>query len=597
MSAPTAAVCTQVARALDAIPTGLLPWPELRVALVASFTIDPVAPVLKALGAESGVLIRTHTVGGDHWPQELLDPASGLRQSQPQVVVIALELEDLSVGLAQDYLDLGAADVDDEVTRVGTRVGEVLASIRAWTDAKVLLHDFPAPLERSLGIIDASHARGRTLALRRLRQQVRQHASAAGNVFVVDLAHLVASIGHSRWRDARLWTLARIPYSGEAMLSLAREYMRYLRAFAGRTRKVLVLDLDETLWGGIVGEDGPEGIHLGVGYKGQAFVRLQRALRQLTRRGVLLAINSKNNADDALEIIERHPAMLLRREDFAAVRINWQDKATNLVEIADELGLGLDSFVFVDDSAAECERVRQALPEVLTVHLGGDPATYASTISDLGVFDALTFGEEDRVRTAMYRSEAQRRELQQSMASLDDFYRSLAMTLEIEPVTPSTLARAAELTQRTNQFNLTTRRFTQDELRNHLAAPGHDGFVFRLRDRFGDHGIIGLALTERDGTTLLIETLLLSCRVLKRTVEDSVLAFLTDHARAQGADTVEGWFKPSRKNTLAAALFETHGFEHVGDREDGTRRFRRSAAEPLQGSPWVTCLLTEDRHA
>jgi FkbH-like protein len=332
-----------------------------------------------------------------------------------------------------------------------------------------------------------------------------------------------------------------------------------------------------------------------VGYTGRAHLEVQRALRALMRRGVVLAINSKNNQEDAFDVIDRHPGMLLRRDDFAAVRINWQDKAVNLVELSEELGLALDSFVFLDDNAAECERVRQALPEVLTIQLTGDPAGYPDTIRGLGVFDGLSFGDEDRSRTAMYRSETRRRDLQQSMTSLGDFLRSLEMHLDIEPVGAETLSRAAELTQRTNQFNLTTRRFTADELRDYLARPGHEGFVFRLRDRFGEHGIIGLALTERSGTALVIASLLLSCRVLKRTVEDSVVSFLVEHAHEGDAQVVHGLFEATRKNAVAAALYEGRGFHREPD-VDGVQVFTRRAADALAPSPWITSRRPERRH-
>jgi FkbH-like protein len=283
---------------------------------------------------------------------------------------------------------------------------------------------------------------------------------------------------------------------------------------------------------------------------------------------------------------------VLRRQDFAAMRINWQDKATNLVELSEELGLALDSFVSVDDNAAECERIRQALPEVITVQLAGDPATYAETIKGLGLFDSLSFGDEDRERTAMYRYESQRRDLRQSMGSLEEYYASLQTELDIEAIDTDTIARAAELTQRTNQFNLTTRRFTEDALREFLARPNNEGYVFRLRDRFGEHGIIGVALTELQGTTLAIDTLLLSCRVLKRTVEDSVLAFLDARARSRGARSLEGRYRPTRKNALAASLYETHGFERAAELSD-TQRFVREVANALPPSPWITARVVE----
>lgn len=588
MAAPTAAGCTALARQLGQVASGSLPWPEIRVAVLASFTANPLAPFIAAFGSASGILVRPHTSGGDQWHQEALDPSSGLRQFHPDVIVVALALEDLAEPLVYDYLGLDAEAVDRQVADVVSRVGGLVDAIRRWSGAKILFHTFPTPAEPSLGIIDASHERGQTAAVRAIDRGVRARLAPLGDVYFVDVDRTLARVGHTHWHDARMWTLARIPYTTTAMMALAEDYAHYLRAFTGRVRKVLVVDLDDTLWGGIVGEDGPAGIHLGAGYKGRAYVQFQRALRELSRRGVVLAINSKNNLDDAIEVIEQHPSMVLRRDDFAAVRINWQDKATNLVELSEELGLGLDSFVFVDDSAAECDRVRQALPEVLTVHLTGDPATYAHRVSSLRVFDALTFGDQDRARAAQYRSEARRRDLQQSIGSLEEYYRTLEMVMTVEPVSPSTLPRAAELTQRTNQFNLTTRRFTMDELREYLADPAHEGHVFALRDRFGDHGIIGLALLEQHGDTVIVATLLMSCRVLKRTVEDSVLAFVCGRAAARGATLVEGRFKPTRKNALAAALYESHGFARDQDTPDGVQRFVRAVSDPVPASPWIS---------
>lgn len=596
MAAPTAAGCTQLARTLQDVAADALPWPEVKVGLLASFTVDPLAPFVVAYGAGSGILVRVHVSAGDSWAQDVLDPRSALRQFSPDVLVVALEIEDLADALVHDYLGLGQDGVAEQIERVVARVGDLVTQIRQWSAARILLHSLPPRGDATLGILDATHPRGQAAAFAAIERRLAERLAAHRDVYVVDLDRLIRRVGVAAWYDPRMWMLARIPYTTAAMQALAEEYARYLRAFTGRVRKVLVVDLDDTLWGGIVGEDGPGGIQLGVGYRGRAFVNVQRSLREWAHRGVLLAINSKNNPDDAFEVIDQHPAMVLRRDDFAAIRVNWQDKATNLVEMADELNLGLDSFVFVDDNAVECDRVRQALPEVLTVQLSGDPASYAETIRRLGVFDSLSFGDEDQGRTRLYRSEAQRRELQQSVASLDDFYRSLDMALEAAPVGQHTLPRAAELTQRTNQFNLTTRRFTLDELRDYLAHPRHEGFVFRLRDRFGDHGIIGLALTERHGDRYAIASLLLSCRVLKRTVEQSVLAFLAERAKAHGADVLEGWFKPTRKNALAAALYEGHGFERTADGDQGQQRFLRRLADGLPPSPWIVTHLAETGH-
>jgi FkbH-like protein len=335
-----------------------------------------------------------------------------------------------------------------------------------------------------------------------------------------------------------------------------------------------------------VGEDGPEGIRLGDQYPGNAYIELQRVMLALYHRGVVLAINSKNNPEDAKSVLERHPGMVLRPEHFAATRINWQDKTTNMEELAAQLGLGLDSFVFLDDSDVECARLRQALPEVLTVQLAGEPAHFAAKLRRLGVFDRLTYSKEDADRGAMYRTEIQRAELRASAQSIEDFYRSLEMTLSIEPVDQRHIKRAADLTQRTNQFNLTTTRYTLDELSAAVERPGCDAYVFGLKDRFGDNGIIGFAKIETDGGVARITDLLLSCRVLKRTVEDAVLAFLGERARARGAVRIEGLFRPTRKNGQVSAFYEERGFSAAGEIGDA-RRFTAAVENVPPSPPWI----------
>ena len=406
-------------------------------------------------------------------------------------------------------------------------------------------------------------------------------------MFVVDIDRLISIVGERRWRDRRMAVVAGLPFTIDALHAMSEEHLRYLRAFSGRARKVLVVDADDTLWGGIIGEVGSAGVALGDGYPGACFGDLQNALLELRRRGVLLALNSSNNAADVEDMLATHPRMRLRRNDFAAVRVNWDDKAANVVSIAEELSVGLDSIVTIDDSPAECERIRSALPDVLTIHLDGDPANHADRVRSLGVFDTLTYGEDDRRRTARYREEAARRDLRRELQTLDAYYASLDMELTVEPIGPSTLGRAADLTQRTNQFNLAPRRFTRDELAAALAAPTTEGYIFGLRDRFGDHGLVAVAIIEERDRIVQIATLLMSCRVLKRTVEDSVLAFLNERARDRGASHIEGLFRRTAKNEAAAAFYRQRAFVLAAQQDDGTEVYRRASDPPIAASPFV----------
>jgi FkbH-like protein len=381
--------------------------------------------------------------------------------------------------------------------------------------------------------------------------------------------------------------LAKVPFTPAALHVITEVHLRYLRAFAGLVRKVLVLDLDNTLWGGIVGEDGPDGIQLAGTYPGSAYRDLQQVILQLHRRGVVLAINSHNNEQDVAEVLGRHPGMVLRPEHFAATRINWQDKATNMLELADELGLGVESFVFLEDSDAQCERIRQALPEVLVVQQQGEVAARAAHLAGLGVFDSLGYSEEDRSRGGFYRNEAQRAQFKRSAQSLEEYLRSLEMKLVVEPISPQNLGRVADLTQRTNQFNLTTPRHSRDSLVAFLEGPGREGHGFRLADRFGDYGLIAVTLLDQDGDTAVIDAFLMSCRVLKRSVEDAILAFLVSRACAKGASRLRGLYRPTRKNGQVAEFYGARGFEETARHRDGTVVFERAKLDPADFPDWI----------
>jgi FkbH-like protein len=344
-------------------------------------------------------------------------------------------------------------------------------------------------------------------------------------------------------------------WSAAVLRGLAREYLRYLRAARGLNRKCIVLDLDNTLWGGVIGEDGLGGIQLGAEAPGNAFVAFQSELEKLWRRGILLAIASKNNPDDARAALEQHPDMLLRPSHFAAQRINWSSKAANIRELARELNIGLDSLVFLDDNPVERAQVRAELPQVLVPELPTDPADYRTCLLELGVFDTLALTAEDRQRNQQYADQRARREAESAL-SVDDYLADLDLVVEIELANPLNLARIAQLTNKTNQFNLTTRRYTEAEISDRLAR-GWRVFGARVRDRFGDNGLTGLIMLTPDWT---IDTLLLSCRVMGRGVETALLAMASDEALRAGVSRLRGWFHPTDKNAPARDVYRDHGF-------------------------------------
>ena len=378
-----------------------------------------------------------------------------------------------------------------------------------------------------------------------------------------------------------------MPIAADCLIHLSREYLRFVLPLMGKTCKALAVDLDNTLWGGVIGEDGMTGIKLSAEYPGAAFLNVQRAILDLYQRGVILAACSKNNLADAMEAIETHPHMLLRPHHFAALRINWQDKAQNLREIARELNIGIDAVAFLDDNPVERNRVRGEVPEVQVLELPADPMGYAQALREWPVFERLTLSAEDRERGRMYAENRQRAELEQTAGSLEDFYRGLQMEAEMGQVTPDTLARTAQLTQKTNQFNLTTRRYSEQEVEAMRRDPAYRVVTLKVRDRFGDNGLVGVAITKTEGQTCEIDTFLLSCRVIGRTIETAILSHLAEQARQQGATVLQGWFLPTKKNAPARDFYAQHDFQPVQEREDGTLWQRDIAANPVHCPPWV----------
>ncbi len=545
--------------------------PALEVAVLRNVVLDPIAPYLRYLAWQAGLRARCRFGEYDNVVQEAVGGAPELLGAGTDVVLVFLQLETLSWDLARRFPCLGADEVRAEVARIGALVADVAAGIRRQTPAMILWHGFETPVHAALGILDGQRQDGQGAVVHELNGMVREVLRQHRNAYWVDLNACLARVGAGGFYDARYWHAAKAPYALEALREVAVEDMKYVRALKGRARKCLVLDCDGVLWGGVVGEDGMAGIALGTTAPGSAYREFQQEAVNLYHRGVVLALCSKNEAADVWEIFDRHPDMVLRREHVAAARINWTDKATGLRELAQELNLGLDSFVFVDDSDFEVDLVRQVLPEVATIHLpSGKASEYRSILAGCGLFDTLTLSEEDRARGASYQAEAARRRLQADTGDLGSYLRSLEMRLEIALADPFAIPRVAQLTQKTNQFNLTTRRYSEEDIRRLADSPGADVISLKYRDRFGDSGIVGVCILRYDGDQAEFDTLLLSCRVLGRAVEVAFLAQCLVRARTHGALGATARYRPTAKNAQVRDFYAAHGFAASGTDPDGT---------------------------
>jgi len=410
--------------------------------------------------------------------------------------------------------------------------------------------------------------------LANINQELAQFVAGSGDV-LLDAAALAQTVGLAEWHNPRLWNMAKFSFSEELIPLYADHVARIVAAMRGKSGKVLVLDLDNTLWGGVIGDDGLEGINVSQGDAvGEAHLAVQRMALDLRQRGIVLAVSSKNTDEVARVPFERHPEMLLKLEHIAVFQANWNDKATNIQSIAAELSLGLDAMVFLDDNPAERGLVRKLLPEVAVPELPEDPAYYARTLAAGGYFEAVAFANEDLKRAGYYQDNAKRAKLQKQVGGLDAYLASLDMTITFQPFDATGRARIVQLINKSNQYNLTTRRYTDPE----VAAAESDPRVFtlqvRLADIFGDNGMISVIICRPDEAAVWnIDTWLMSCRVLGRRVENMVLREIVARARAAGIVKLKGVYKPTDRNALVVDHYSKLGFTKTGGDDTGTTQW------------------------
>ncbi|MFQ5671490.1 MAG: HAD-IIIC family phosphatase [Nitrospinales bacterium] len=537
---------------------------ETRVAFIGNITLQPVQSHLRTLCLELGLKLEIFFGGYDLYVQEIVDPQSGLYKFNPHFTFLILDNQTL---LPELYKDFFSIEPGRRLEMVENKMGQLLALADQFlehSNSGLALGNFPFPRNYLMGIYDSKTPAGEREILQKMNQTLIDHVrSVSGRLHVLDIEKLLANCGKTAAADEKMRYLAKMMIPAKVMPSLARELMRYIRPVMGMTRKCLVLDLDNTLWGGVLGEDGIEGIKLGLEPPGNAFYEFQKTVKSLQHRGVLLAINSKNDLELVREVFQKHPDMQLKLDDFACVRANWQDKAQNMREIAAELNIGLDSLVFMDDHPAERLLIQQALPEILTVDMPEDCAEFAQTLLALDAFEVLHLTEEDRKRKRLYRAEAKRKELKRQVTDLTQYLQSLRIAVQVCPADPFSIPRIAQLTQRTNQFNLTTRRYNEADIKKFAASQAHRVYFLKSSDRFGEHGIVGACITQKNGSAVEIDTLLLSCRVIGRGIEQAFLHFVCNEARTQAADKLVGHYLPTRKNRLAENFYADEKFDVI----------------------------------
>ena len=533
----------------------------LSVAILSTFTSDLLRPYLVVEGAARGILAEPYFGPFNQLEQQVLDADSALYQSDPDVVVIATRIEEMAPDLVNRFITLGRADVEGHLGQIESRLHGLIEGLREHTTAAVLVFNYAGPIYLAAGLADASLDPPQVSVSHLANQRVADVCKRFPDAHVFDYAGLVHELGLRSWYDPKLWYLGRIPFGAQAQLETGRRLSRYLRAISFAPCKCLVIDLDNTLWGGVVGEDGVDGIALGEDYPGNVYKDFQRKLSSLRDQGVLLAIASKNNESDALEVFQQHSDSILRVEDFAAREIHWLDKATSLASIATTLNISTDALAFFDDSPVEREWVRTKMPEVTVIDVPDSPLGFVDALEESGAFDKLTISAEDRRRPEMYQHEQVRGQLQAQSASLEDFIRQLDVKATIGYASKESLPRIAQLLTKTNQFNLTTRRHASSEIQAMIDS-GAIALSLRVADRFGDSGLVGVAIgVPGESSRWTIDTFLMSCRVIGRHAETALLSTLSAIVCDRGGRVLVGEYIPTAKNGLASGFYSDHGFE------------------------------------
>jgi FkbH-like protein len=535
--------------------------PALRLAVLRNVMLEALEPVLQYHGLRAGLHVQAKFGEYDNIFQEAVGGRADLLNQNTDCVLIFPTLETLSPELSRRFPTLAPEALKAEIQRVEQFSRSILEGVRQQTQALILWHGFELPPHPALGTWDAQVEVGQANVVRRLNESLRAACSLTPNASFVDLSLIAARIGWEQYFDVRFWHMGRAPYTLRALEEIGAEDFKFLRALKGKNKKCLVLDCDNTLWGGIIGEDGLEGVKLGQTHPGSYFADFQQVAVNLFHRGVIIALCSKNNEADVWEVFDMHPDMVLKREHIAAWRINWKDKASNLRQLALDLNISLDSLVFLDDSEFEVNLVRQELPEVEAVLLPkANPALYATMLAGSGWFDTLTLSEEDKKRGAMYRADAGRKQLAVASTDMETYYRSLEMEVEIALADNFSIPRIAQQTQKTNQFNLTTRRYSEADIQAFVQSNTSDVACLRLRDKFGDMGIVGTCILRYEDSLAIFDTMLMSCRVLGRGVEDVFLRKMLDLAILRNCTSARGEYYATKKNSQVEDFFAKQGF-------------------------------------
>ncbi|MFH1058816.1 MAG: HAD-IIIC family phosphatase [Pseudomonadota bacterium] len=537
---------------------------SLKLGIISNSTTKLLNPCLYATGLRYGYDVRLTVGQYGQMVQEAINPDSAFQRSAADIVLLALDHRGIP-GLMEHY----SHDENESIISAMDHMHSIRDGLHG-IQCKIIMQSVPTPPDNLFGNREEQILGSQRRRIKLFNQKLAEYAQAMGDLWL-DLANLAEAIGTDSWFEDKLWHIAKLSFAQEIVPLYSDYVFRLIAMSQGRVRKCLVLDLDNTLWNGVIGDDGLEGIVLGQGSAiGEAHLSVQKMALSLRQRGIILAVCSKNNEPMARLPFQKHPDMLLREDHIAVFMANWRDKATNIEAIASALNIGLDSLVFLDDNPAERQQVRSALPTVAVPELPEDVALYPRTVFAGGYFEAYTFTTEDSARAELYQANARRALSAASYRNLDEYLASLEMTVTFSPFDSIGRSRICQLIARSNQFNLTTKRYSEADVECLESNPEILTLQVRVTDKFGDNGMISVIVCRpQAGATWLIDTWLMSCRVLGRGIENAVLDEIVENARKRGINSLIGHYIPTERNGMVRDHYNKLGFEAFGKSEEG----------------------------
>ena len=538
---------------------------KIRVAFIGSSTLNGFEETMQVQCNEEKINCITYNSPYNQFNQEILNENSNLYKFKPDIIFLLIDNRTILENLFYFTNIDSKIEYKKFLEEKFNQLSNLINIITKKTKSKIIIMNFVIPTYSSLGIFESKIEYGVKEIILDLNKKLKEFSRNKDSCYIYDFNSFVTKFGEKNILDYKKMNYGDIQIDFNLIPYLIYEFLGYVKPILGLNKKCIVLDLDNTLWGNIVGEDGFEGIKIGPYPEGRSFIEFQKVIKSLSENGIILAINSKNNQKDAMKVINEHPYMVLRKNDFSCIKINWNDKISNMKEIAKELNIGLDSIVFFDDDPVNRELIKMSIPEINTIELPKDPSNYAQILRSLNDFNVLKITQDDTKRRIMYEQEQNRQKLESSTENLNEYLKKLNIKIKIKLDDKFSIARISQLILKTNQFNLTTKRYQEEEIKQFVDDQTIIVGCAEVEDKFGESGITNVFIIKKNSKEWVIDTFLLSCRIMGRGIEEAILGKILEIAKDKGIERIKANFILTEKNQPTKNFLKNYGFEKDGE--------------------------------